>query len=79
MTLRWLGTAVLFTSLLLSAGCHSQKMPTVFYINSYHKGYASSDDVTAGIQEILAESRIHLVTYFMDTKREPESSLEREQ
>jgi len=77
MTLRWLVTAVLSAPLLLSAGCHSQKMPTVFYINSYHEGYASSDDVTAAIRETLAKSRIHLVTFFMDTKREPESALER--
>lgn len=77
MTLRWLATAVLFASSLLSIGCRSQKMPTVFYINSYHEGYASGDDVTAGIRETLGQSRIRLVTYFMDTKREPESAVER--
>ncbi len=77
MTLRWLLTAVLSAPLLLSAGCHSQTMPTVFYINSYHKGDASSDDVTAAIQDTLGGSRVHLVTFFMDTKREPESALER--
>ena len=79
MILRWLGMAVLLVSSLLSAGCHPQKMPTVFYINSYHQGYGSSDDVMTGVRETLAESRIRLVTFFMDTKREPELALQRAQ
>ncbi len=79
MTLKGLGTAVLFVSSFLSAGCHSQKMPTVFFIDSYHEGYASSDEVLTGIRETLTKSRIRLVTFFMDTKREPELALQKAQ
>jgi TRAP-type transport system periplasmic protein len=41
----------------------------VFYINSYHKGYAPSDDIMRGIFGVLDDEDVHLETFFMDTKR----------
>ncbi|MDX1285717.1 MAG: ABC transporter substrate binding protein [Draconibacterium sp.] len=41
----------------------------IYYINSYHPGYGSSDDVMEGITEILADKNVALKTFFMDTKR----------
>jgi hypothetical protein len=57
-------TAVLL--LLLPGGCHSQKTHTVLYINSYHPGYGSSDDVMAGVQETLAGRRVRLTTAWIN-------------
>jgi ABC-type uncharacterized transport system substrate-binding protein len=54
------------------AGCQTQTRGTVFYINSYHEGYASSDDVTAGIEETLEPANVGLEVFFMDSKRRPE-------
>jgi len=56
---------VLMTALLFS--CASK--PKVFYLNSYHEGYGSSDDITAGIQSVFADKNIELDIFYMDTKR----------
>jgi ABC-type uncharacterized transport system substrate-binding protein len=54
---------------LIAAGCSGPAKPTIFYINSYHSGYASSDDVMMGIQETLKSKDVQLEIFFMDTKR----------
>lgn len=41
----------------------------IAYVNSYHSGYGSSDDVMAGITEALAGIDVEMKTFFMDTKR----------
>lgn len=41
----------------------------IYYINSYHAGYGSSDDVMQGIIETLNNKNVELKTFFMDTKR----------
>jgi hypothetical protein len=41
----------------------------IFYINSYHAGYGSSDDVMEGITETLASENVELKIYFHDAKR----------
>jgi gluconate transporter len=43
----------------------------VFYLNSYHEGYASSDDAMAAIREILGREGIALHVEFMDAKHHP--------
>jgi ABC-type uncharacterized transport system substrate-binding protein len=48
--------------------CDIQNRSQVFYINSYHEGYGSSDDVMAGIKEVLGD-KVDLRISFMDTKR----------
>jgi TRAP-type transport system periplasmic protein len=49
----------------------SRQPPThkVLYINSYHQGYAPSDEMMLGIEEGLKGKGVALETYFMDTKR----------
>ncbi|MDY6987921.1 MAG: ABC transporter substrate binding protein [Thermodesulfobacteriota bacterium] len=41
----------------------------ILYVNSYHEGYAWSDEITAGIQSVLKGTDIHLKILDMDTKR----------
>ena len=49
--------------------CSSSK-EKVFYLNSYHKGYAPSDSITAEIKKILGKRKdIRLKIFYMDTKR----------
>lgn len=43
----------------------------VLYINSYHRGYKFSDDITQGIEAVLKEpgQNVDLLVEYMDTKR----------
>ena len=43
----------------------------VTYINSFHRGHPSSDDIMDGILENLPTDSFDIDTYFMDTKRNP--------
>ena len=43
----------------------------VTYINSFHRGHPSSDDIMDGILENLPAESFEIDTYFMDTKRYP--------
>jgi ABC-type uncharacterized transport system substrate-binding protein len=45
------------------------KTHRIFYINSYHAGYGSSDDVMEGITETLASEDVEMKIYFHDAKR----------
>jgi ABC-type uncharacterized transport system substrate-binding protein len=44
---------------------------TVTYINSFHRGHPSSDDIMDGILENFPLDSFEIDTYFMDTKRNP--------
>lgn len=50
-------------------GSPKSDIKKILYINSYHEGYGSSDDVMRGITETLAEEQYDLEIFFMDTKR----------
>jgi len=65
------------TVLLGLLGCRAGGPASVFYINSYHAGYGSSDDVMAGIQETLSASGVRLTPFFLDAKRHAESAADR--
>lgn len=53
--------------------CQLKNEPAmVYYINSYHDGYASSDSILAGIQRVFENSNTELVIYYMDSKRHTE-------
>lgn len=53
--------------------CHTgSELKRVFYINSYHLGYGSSDDVMEGIKEGLYD-KVDLKVFYMDTKRKSDS------
>ena len=43
----------------------------VTYINSFHRGHPSSDDIMDGILENFPADSFEIDTYFMDTKRNP--------
>ena len=43
----------------------------VTYINSFHRGHPSSDDIMDGIIENFPTDSFEIDTYFMDTKRNP--------
>lgn len=43
----------------------------VFFVNSYHEGYGSSDDVARGLGETLQPAGVVLETAFLDAKRRP--------
>lgn len=58
--------SVLFCVTIISC---SKAPSKILYINSYHEGYGSSDDVMEGIQEILKDKNVELEIFFMDTKR----------
>lgn len=58
---------------IATISCNSAKKPKsqkrIFYVNSYHAGYSSSDDVMKGITETLANKKVELKTFFLDAKR----------
>lgn len=43
----------------------------VTYVNSFHRGHPSSDDIMDGILENFPVDSFEISTYFMDTKRNP--------
>jgi ABC-type uncharacterized transport system substrate-binding protein len=45
----------------------------VFYVNSYHEGYAPSDEAMTAIRERLGRAGVQLETYFLDAKRHSET------
>lgn len=58
-------------SICLTCG---EKSQSIYYINSYHTGYGSSDDIKAGIFEVLAPTGIDVTLFEMDTKRNNDQS-----
>jgi ABC-type uncharacterized transport system substrate-binding protein len=46
----------------------------IFYIDSYHVGYAWSDKENAGAKSVLADSGVKLNIFYMDTNRHPEET-----
>lgn len=57
---------IFFVSLF---GCSEQSQrKKIFYINSYHQGYAASDSVMEGIKETLPQT-IDVTTFYLDAKR----------
>jgi ABC-type uncharacterized transport system substrate-binding protein len=55
---------------LFAASCRER--PGVLYINSYHPGYPSSDEITEGIKKVLKDEKVDLEIIYMDTKRNQE-------
>ncbi len=47
------------------------KKKVITYINSFHRGHPSSDDIMDGILENFPADSFEIDTYFMDTKRNP--------
>ncbi|MGK7397509.1 MAG: ABC transporter substrate-binding protein [Candidatus Cyclobacteriaceae bacterium M3_2C_046] len=67
---------ILFHSILLLfligviQQCTAPPKPNkIVYINSYHKGHPSSDEIMAGFMENMTEDNFAVYSYYMDTKR----------
>lgn len=52
-------------------GCRQAKTekPKIVYVNSYHRGHPSSDEIMDAVIEEFPSDSFELVTYIMDTKR----------
>jgi ABC-type uncharacterized transport system substrate-binding protein len=50
----------------------------ILYINSYHPGYPSSDEITEGIKAAVSHKDVDLEVVYMDTKKNQEESFIRE-
>ena len=64
---------LLFLSGFLLQDCSHQKTgnPRIVYVNSYHRGHPSSDEIMDAIAGEFQADSFELVTYIMDTKRNP--------
>jgi len=71
--LKTLLSALLCLAVLLAAGAaHAEKArKNVLYLNSYHNGYAWSDEILQGLRAFFAESdfNVDMQIEYMDTKR----------
>jgi len=56
---------------LFSCGQQDIGKKKVVYVNSYHRGFPPSDQITEGVYEKLPADSFEIVAYFMDTKRNP--------
>ncbi len=57
-------------AMVLLCSCKQPKhSASIYYVNSYHDGYASSDSILAGMQRVLASENVEMKSFFMDTKR----------
>ncbi len=56
---------------LHSCGEPGLKKKKIVYVNSYHRGFPPSDQITGGVYEKLPADSFEVVAYFMDTKRNP--------
>lgn len=46
-----------------------RRKPRAFYVNSYHRGYGSSDAIMLAVQEGLAKANVDLDIHYLDGKR----------
>ena len=56
---------------LLFCSCSSQDKKVVVYVNSYHKGHPSSDEIMSGFTSNMSTDSFMIHSYYMDTKRNP--------
>lgn len=68
--------ALFITSVILfmfifscSAPGKKENKKRIFYVNSYHQGYGSSDDIMKGLEESFSGKNIEMKTFFLDSKR----------
>ena len=61
---------VLYTGFVSCTNAGMEKKKIV-YVNSYHRGFPPSDQITGGVMEGLPADSFEVVAYFMDTKRNP--------
>lgn len=68
-------TSVIQLALLLvglhSCGQQAIEKKKIVYVNSYHRGFPPSDQITAGVFETFPADSFEIIAHFMDTKRNP--------
>lgn len=68
-------TSVILISFLYmglhSCGQHGIEKKKIVYVNSYHSDFPPSSQITAGVYENLPADSFDIITYFLDTKRNP--------
>jgi ABC-type uncharacterized transport system substrate-binding protein len=70
ITISALGLALLLTG-LHSCGEKGIEKKKVVYVNSYHRGFPPSDQITEGVYEVLPADSFEILAYFIDSKRNP--------
>ena len=66
---------LLGTSSLTNASQEKQDTQRVLIVNSYHPGYAWSDDIMLGIRDVIGtQENVELIIEYLDTKRHFEKS-----
>ncbi len=56
---------------LLFAQCAGEKKKEIVYVNSYHKGHPSSDQIMDAFVRNMPADSFHIHSFYMDTKRNP--------
>src|SRR5262245_21623265 len=51
------------------AGRAADAAKRIFHLDSYHAGYAVSDETDVGLRSVLADKPVRLQTFYLDTKR----------
>jgi len=69
----WVAASVAAMMLAGAACSKARPQKKVFYINSYHEGYAPSDEAMDAIRKILSAAGVQLEVFFLDAKRHPET------
>ena len=68
-------TSVMLLAFLLlgpqSCGQPGIEKKKVVYVNSYHRGFPPSDQITEGVFEKFPADSFEIISHFMDTKRNP--------
>lgn len=67
---KWLGLLFLLAVVFQSCTTNNSKKKIV-YINSYHKGHPSSDEIMKGFMENIPTDSFKVYFWYMDTKRNP--------
>lgn len=63
--------AILSVTFLNSCEQQGIKKKKIVYINSYHPGHPSSDEIMDGFIKSFAADSFHITSFYMDTKRNP--------
>jgi len=56
---------------MLFQNCTSDNKTKIVYINSYHKGHPSSDEIMEGFVKNMPTDSFEVISFYMDTKRNP--------
>jgi ABC-type uncharacterized transport system substrate-binding protein len=61
-----------FLALVMAGALGAQEpgaVKRIFHLDSYHQGYAVSDETEAGLRSMLAGKPLEITTFYLDTKR----------